>query len=161
MGLVPRGTSLVMAPWGRLRFRFRLGGPPSRVGRSLRHRRAAWTRRFPENDLRNFLIASADAVACGNGRQKLAEIWKWRPRQDLNPQPSGPKPDALSVELRGRARRLSTISAPPLPRSRGVPGTCADFPRVEIHHETNRPLKGWLASRLEAAGGAISTDGRT
>src|SRR3954469_9659564 len=30
------------------------------------------------------------------------------PRRDSNPQPSGPKPDALSVELRGRVRPVRT-----------------------------------------------------
>src|SRR5215212_9139459 len=29
--------------------------------------------------------------------------FRWYPRRDSNPQPSGPKPDALSVELRGHS----------------------------------------------------------
>src|ERR671913_1976138 len=35
----------------------------------------------------------------------LSAPWRrfsWYPRRDSNPQPSGPKPDALSVELRGQ-----------------------------------------------------------
>jgi hypothetical protein len=35
----------------------------------------------------------------------LPERLKWRARQDLNPRPDGPKPPALSAELRARVSR--------------------------------------------------------
>ena len=35
----------------------------------------------------------------------LPEIWTWRARQESNPRPDGPKPSALSAELRARASR--------------------------------------------------------
>src|SRR5438067_13563829 len=38
-------------------------------------------------------------------RLRFPNIWLWRARQESNPRPDGPKPSALSAELRARVSR--------------------------------------------------------
>src|SRR5690606_442779 len=73
----------------------------SRRGALLREEGRVGVRDLPGHDLRSDRHRPRSHCPVSSLARTKKAHHRWYPRQDSNPQPPGPKPGALSIELRG------------------------------------------------------------